>query len=572
MDSTPVPDSKTRTIAYFSMEIAVDPHMPTFAGGLGVLAGDTIRAAADMNLPMVAVSLLHRKGYFFQRLDATGWQTEDPVTWVVDDFVEELPARVSVTIDGHPVLLRAWQYTVSSRAGARLPVLFLDSDLEENDEYFRSLTDRLYVGDSYYRLAQEIILGIGGVRMLRALGYSDLERFHMNEGHSSLLTLELLAEEKARSGRARVTNDDVEAVRRKCIFTTHTPVAAGHDKFPQDLATRMIGMGDDVLELEHIFQFEGMLNMTYVGLNLSHYVNGVAKRHGQISRAMFSGYSIDSITNGVHVGTWTSPAFQEVFDRFIPGWREDSFSLRNALGVPRDEIWRAHLDAKQQLVDSLNRETNAGFDADHLTLGFARRAAPYKRGALPVSDVDRLAAIVERVGPIQFAYAGKAHPGDDAGKSIIQRIFQAREALRGAVSIAYVPNYDMESAKLLTAGVDVWLNTPQPPLEASGTSGMKAALNGVPSFSALDGWWVEGCIEGVTGWAIGDGNTTPDGDDSWENDAASFYDKLEFQVAPLYYTARDRFVDMMRHSIALNGSFFNANRMLQQYIVRAYFT
>jgi len=560
-----------RTIAYFSMEIAVDPNVPTYSGGLGVLAGDTVRAAADMRLPMVAVTLLHRKGYFFQHLDEAGRQTEDEVAWVVDDFAKELPARAVVHVEGRAVTVRAWSRTVSGVSGYEAPVVFLDTDLPENATFDRTLTDTLYGGDDRYRLCQEIVLGIGGVRILRALGYTNLARFHMNEGHAALLTLELLNEVRDGETTTRITKEQAEAVRRQCVFTTHTPVAAGHDKFPIEMAARVTGYTEEFFEQNGYFRHEDTLNLTYLGLNFSRYVNGVAKRHGEVSRAMFQGFTIDSITNGVHAGTWTSPEFQAIFDTCSPGWREDNFSLRNVLGVSDEVIWDAHMSAKKKLIHMMNHETNAGFDVDHLTLGFARRAAPYKRSALPLCDPERLAAIVDRVGPIQFAYAGKAHPADEVGKGMIQRIFQARAALRGKVAVAYLPNYDMEIAEYFTTGVDVWLNTPQPPLEASGTSGMKAALNGVPSLSVVDGWWVEGWMEGVTGWAIGEhDHTDADGDDTWDRDAESLYDTLEHQVAPLYYNDRGKFIDIMRHCIAVNGSFFNAQRMLQEYMLRAY--
>jgi starch phosphorylase len=311
--------------------------------------------------------------------------------------------------------------------------------------------------------------------------------------------------------------------------------------------------------------------MTYLALNLSHYVNGVARRHAEVARLMFAGHEIDAITNGVDAETWASAPFQRIFDRYIPGWREDPYGLRNALSIPRNEIWEAHVDAKKRLIEYVNRETNSGFDEDHLTLGFARRAAPYKRGGLPLSDVNRLKQISQKQGPIQFVYAGKAHPGDNTGKSIIQRIYQARDALGKDVRVAYLPNYDMALGKLITAGSDVWLNTPLPPMESSGTSGIKAALNGVPSLSILDGWWLEGCIEGVTGWAIDGTDSAQPGRERWETDAASFYEKLETVVVPMYYKDRDGFLNVMRHAIALNGSFFNTHRMLQQYVVKAYF-
>ena len=583
-----------RSVGYFSMEIALEADLPTYSGGLGVLAGDTIRSAADLKIPMVAVTLLHRKGYFYQRLDASGWQTEEPVEWVVQDFLEELPPRVTLKLEGRPVQIRAWKYEVKGITGFMVPVYLLDCDLPENTDWDRKLTDHLYGGDSWYRLCQETILGIGGVRMLRALGYNNLTRFHMNEGHASLLTIELLYEQARKANRKTIEAQDLEAVRQQCIFTTHTPVPAGHDQFPLEMVQRLMGPADIRFDqsnalvasfANHIMRrgdgsaigadpISGadMLNMTYLALNLSHYVNGVAKKHAEVSQHMFAEYCVDAITNGVHAATWTSPAFQALFDQHIPGWREDNFNLRYALGIPSQEVWQSHCAAKHELVQSVNHDTNAGLDVDVLTLGFARRSATYKRADLLFHDLNRLRGIAAKAGRLQIIYAGKAHPQDEEGKHLIQRIFQARDALKNDIRVCYLPNYDVALARRLVAGVDVWLNTPEPPMEASGTSGMKAALNGVPSLSVLDGWWIEGCIEGVTGWALGDRcDATANPGDRAACDAASLYDKLERIVIPLFYRDRERFLDIMRHAIALNGSFFNTQRMVLQYVLKAYF-
>lgn len=585
--------SDPRSIAYFSMEVGLEPAIPTYSGGLGVLAGDTIRAAADLNTPIVAVTLLHRKGYFYQKIDLTGWQTEEPVAWVVDDFLQEMPQRGAVLIEGRTVALRCWKYDVVGESGYTVPVYLLDTDLPENTEWDRSLTDYLYGGDPHYRLCQEVILGMGGVRMLRALGYDRLSRYHMNEGHASLLTLELLDEEARRAGRATARREDIEAVRAKCIFTTHTPVPSGLDQFPIELVNRVLGARDDFLDLHdalcgevlsRLFQHPApfhdfaevvrsgqTLNMTLLALNLSRYVNGVAKKHAEVSRHLFAGYAIDAITNGVHAATWASPPFRELFDRYIPGWRKDNFSLRSALGIPRQHIWAAHAKAKQTLLREVNHATNLGMEQDVLTLGFARRATAYKRPDLLFTDLERLRRISTKVGALQVVYAGKAHPRDQGGKEVIRRIHQAMAALGSDVKVAYLANYDMELAAKITAGVDVWLNTPELPLEASGTSGMKAAMNGVPSLSVLDGWWIEGHIEGVTGWSIGEGGEATSGKADQSKDAESLYQKLEQVIVPMYQEGRDRFIDVMAHAIALNGSFFHTHRMVQQYVLNAYF-
>jgi glycogen phosphorylase len=584
-----------RFVAYFSMEIALENQIPTYSGGLGVLAGDTIRAAADIRLPMVAVSLLYRKGYFRQHLSEEGAQTEEAVEWDVANHLQEEEPRVSVTLEGRKVELRAWRYTVKGVRGYEVPVYFLDADLPPNDQRDRDLTGQLYGGDPYYRLSQEVLLGIGGVRMLRALGHNELMRYHMNEGHAALLTLELLEEEAVRAGRTSVKGEDIERVRGKCVFTTHTPVPAGHDKFPVEYMTRLFpdqnrffdvkdassaDLVRSVLQVEQNYpdlaeaaKRGASVNMTYLALSLSNYVNGVAKLHGEVSRKMFPNVPIEAITNGVHAATWASPSFKELFDRMIPSWREDNYSLRGALGLPPEEVWAAHLLAKHDLLETVRKKTGMKLDPDAFTIGFARRATGYKRADLILSDLDRLRQIAKGAGAFQIVYAGKAHPRDGGGKEIIKKIFKAKKALKKAVTIVFLDDYDLNLGGKLTAGGDLWLNTPQYPLEASGTSGMKAALNGVPSLSILDGWWVEGNIEGVTGWSIGEahrGDPGPETPVDNAQDAESLYSKLEGVILPLYYDNRERYLDIMRHAIAINGSFFNTQRMVQQYITDAY--
>ncbi len=568
--------------------------MPSYSGGLGVLAGDTIRAAADLRLPMVAVSLLYRKGYFTQRLAEDGSQTEEPVAWRVEDFLTEEPARASVPIENRRVELRCWRYSVKGVHGFEVPVYFLDADLPSNTEFDRNLTGSLYGGDSYYRLCQEVILGVGGVRMLRALGYSDLTRFHMNEGHAALLSLELLGEEAQKAGRTSIRGEDIQRVREKCVFTTHTPVPAGHDRFPVEYLTRVFPEQTNFFDLsdasaadlvKRILQAEqtvsGLLdaarsgasvNMTQLALNLSTYVNGVAKQHGETSRQMFPEVPIHAITNGVHAGTWTCPAFQQLFDRYIPSWREDNFSLRSALGLPAEDVWSAHLIAKHELLEEVRKKTGLHLDPEIFTIGFARRATGYKRADLILSDLDRLRQIAKDAGHFQIIYAGKAHPNDAGGKDIIRRIYKAKKALRKNVSTVFLDDYNLELGAKMTSGVDLWLNTPQFPLEASGTSGMKAALNGIPSLSILDGWWVEGHIEGVTGWSIGESRRGSGNGSETDNqaEAESLYSKLESVILPLYYGERHKFLEVMQHAIAINGSFFNTQRMVQQYITDAY--
>lgn len=564
-----------RTIAYFSMEVGLEPGMRTYAGGLGVLAGDSIRSAADMRLPLIAVTLLYRRGYFQQSIDERGEQHERPAEWPVEEFVKELSPRVTVRLEGRDVLVRAWERRVrgcdrngrsnENRAG-EVPVLFLDTDLAENAAADRELTHSLYGGDLRYRLCQEVVLGVGGVRMLRALGHEGIRRFHLNEGHAALATAELLREEMEASGKRTVDAELVESVRRKCSFTTHTPVPAGHDSFDADLVREVVGRRE-ALEQSGLFEHQGRLNMTYAALNLSNYVNGVARRHGEVSREMFGEHPIDSITNGVHLATWAAPSFHELFDRRIPGWRSDNASLRFAMHLDVEEIAEAHERAKHSLIAFVNEESPIEMSTAAFTIGCARRATAYKRLDLILSQPERMSAIADRLGPIQIVFAGKAHPRDTDGKKIIRRIHEASQHLRNGVRIVFLPGYDMEIGRLITSGCDVWLNTPRPPMEASGTSGMKAAVNGVPSLSVLDGWWLEGCIEGITGWGIR-GAPTPEGDRA---DADELHEKLEGTILPLFYGDRRGWYTIARQAIALNGSFFNSERMMSEYVVRAYF-
>ncbi|MBU4488686.1 MAG: alpha-glucan family phosphorylase [Candidatus Omnitrophica bacterium] len=555
-----------RKIAYFTMEAGFDPRMPTYSGGLGVLAGDTLKSCADLGVPLIAVTLLNEKGYFAQKLDAQGSQTEFPVDWSKEEFLTPLPVKAAVNIEAREITLRIWEYIVKGVTGATVPVYFLDTNLAENAEYDRTLTSFLYGGDQWYRLCQEIILGIGGLRAIEAIGYKNIEKYHMNEGHASLLAMELLERTKKDIETDIYKKYDLESVRNKCIFTTHTPVAAGHDRFPLDFVKRAL-RSDLPFKMPDIFIRGNEMNMTLIALNLSKYVNGVAKKHGEVTREMFPGYSIDSITNGIHLLTWVSPVFKKLYDKYIPGWQSDYFSLRYALSISKEEIFQAHLEAKKELIDYVNARTGIDMDCDTFTIGFARRATAYKRADLLLSDINRLVEINDKAGRMQIIYAGKAHPKDGGGKELIKKIFSKMKELNPKIKIAYLENYNMTQGKLITAGVDLWLNTPLPPQEASGTSGMKACLNGVPNLSILDGWWIEGCIENVTGWAIG--SSQKQNTDSAQ-DARDLYQKLENIIIPMFYKDKDKWLEVMRHAIALNASFFNTQRMVQEYVLNAY--
>ena len=555
------------SVAYFSMEIAADPAWPTYSGGLGVLAGDLLRSAAEMGVPMAGVTLLPRQGYFHQHLDAPGRQTEEPEHWQPEAVLEPLEPTVSVRLQGRELKVRAWRHYIHGFNTHPVPIYFLDVDLPENSDWDRTLTNTLYGGDDVYRLCQEAILGIGGLRMLRALGHQDISRFHMNEGHSALLALALLEEEIDGRKLPQATPPDMDRIRPQCVFTTHTPVPAAFDQFSLELAAGVLGQERVRTLVKTQCCPAGNLNMTYLALRCSHYINGVAMHHGELSHSMFPNYPVHAITNGVYAGTWTSAAFQELYDHHIPEWRRDNLYLRYAVGISIGEIQQAHGRAKQELLRAVGDATGARLAENVATIGFARRAAEYKRAELVFSDLQRLRRIRESSGPFQILFAGKAHPRDEAGKAEIRKVMEAAAALRDCIPVLYVENYDMRWASLFTAGVDLWLNTPHRPFEASGTSGMKAALNGVPSLSVRDGWWIEGHFEGVTGWSVG----FDENPELREVEINSLYDKLEHVILPMFYTRSRAYAEVMRSAIAVNGSFFNTQRMLSQYRSNAYF-
>ncbi|MGH7003490.1 MAG: alpha-glucan family phosphorylase, partial [Alphaproteobacteria bacterium] len=554
--------SRTR-IAYLCMEIALRPEIHTYSGGLGILAGDTVRSCSDLGLPVVFITLMSRAGYFRQEIGPDGEQLERPDSWDPAAWARPLPAMVGVDIEDRCVWIRPWLYVHTNPKGEPLAVLLLDTDLEQNDGRDRGLTHFLYGGDEAYRLKQEIVLGIGGVRVLDALGFN-LNTYHLNEGHAALLTIELLRQFRRReaAGVAGGSAAAAARVRDLCVFTTHTPVDAGHDRFGYDLVRRVAGDGIAIDELQAYAGAE-RLDMTRLALNLCGYVNGVAQRHAETTRAMFPGYDIQAITNGVHSETWVHPSFAALFEAQLPRWWHDPEMLVRADQLSDDAVWAAHCDAKADLCRDVRDKTGGVFDPELPIIGFARRMTGYKRPNLLFTDLDRLAAIANR-HPFQMVIAGKAHPKDASGKAVIRQLHDMARQLANKVSIAFLPNYDMNVAKSLVAGADIWLNTPQPPLEASGTSGMKAALNGGLNLSTLDGWWIEGCIDGVTGWSI-DGRGR-----AGQADASALYDRLELDVLPLYYEDRARWIWMMKQAICKIASYFNSQRMMRRYATEAY--
>ena len=540
------------------MELGIRSDIPTYSGGLGILAGDVIRSSADLRVPMVAITLVSRKGYLKQKITDTGEQLAFPDEWAPERTLELGPQSVDVAIENRNVKVQTWVYNYKSPIGSAVPIFFLDTDVEGNAPEDRKITDLLYGGDDRNRLKQEIVLGIGGTRLLEA-SHFNIAKHHMNEGHSALLTLELLQKR----------NLEAEKVRQLCIFTTHTPVEAAFDRFTYDMVEELLG-GEFPTEIIKEFGGKDHLNMTWLALNLSKYQNGVTKAHTKHSKKLFPQYFIRAVTNGVHSYTWTSQSFRELFDKHIPGWASEPELLVRIDKVPNADIWAAHMQNKKSLMGFVEEKTGVKMDDSTLTLGFARRATGYKRATLIFSDLNRLREVNKR-GSLQLIFAGKAHPRDTTGKDEIKEIFKYKEKLKDELKIVYLENYDMQIAAKLTSGVDVWLNTPLPPMEASGTSGMKAAHNGVINFSVLDGWWIEGCIEGVTGWAIG---SSPEAlieeEERRRQERDDLVDKLKYLIVPKFYEEGDAWIDLMKNSIGKVAYYFNTDRMMRRYITDAY--
>jgi glycogen phosphorylase len=604
---------RIRTVAYFSPEFGVGEALPIYSGGLGILAGDHLKAASDLGVPLVGVGLFYRQGYFRQHLSADGWQQENypsldphamPVQLLFGD--DGLPLKIQVELEGATCYAQLWCAQVG-----RVPLLLMDCDVEENDSAERAITDRLYAGGSEHRLRQEIVLGVGGIRALEATGY-DADVFHSNEGHAGFLGLERIRRLVAENGLTFA--EALEAVRASTVFTTHTPVPAGIDVYTADLMQRyfhsfaselgctwndFLALGQNVHEAESSPTF----NMAMMGFNLAGRSNGVSKLHGHVSRSMFSGLwpelpvdevPVGSITNGVHTATWLGPEMAEVFERrHTPGWAERGDARWDRIGdVPDAELWRARERARERLVyfarERVRKQLLARgmsqseaawaddvFDPGILTIGFARRFALYKRGTLMLSDPDRLKALLTSGDrPIQIVLAGKSHPLDEGGKEMIRRIVHFSQDPEVRHRIAFIEDYDMEVGRALVQGCDVWLNNPRRPLEASGTSGMKAALNGSLNCSILDGWWDE-CYNGENGWAIG--SITTYNDDEYQDrvEASALYDLLERDIVPRFYDRSEgpvprRWVERIKASIVSLGGFITADRMVRDYVKALY--
>jgi len=534
------------TIAYFSAEIGFDENVKTYSGGLGILAGDTIKAMADLEVPLCAVTLLYKHGYFKQVINHDQ-QKEEEDNWNFQELLHDTGKTITINIDNTPIIVKIWECGYTGVTGHRVPIYFLDTHLEENPEWAHDLTNYLYVGD---RMRQEIVLGIGGVRALRALSYGldKIEKYHMNEGHSAFLTLELYRE----FGESIGWDDGL--VREKCCFTTHTPIPAGHDKFHYNDFYEALNGENNIVPL-HIKRLAGNneLNMTRLALSLSGYHNAVSRKHCEVTKSMFPHDTMDYVTNGVHIATWTSNHMQKVFDKYCMGWREDNTNLNKIFDVPCEEIREAHDKAKKELIAFANEHSVTGstLKEDVLTIGFARRFIQYKDAELIFTNLNRLRELDTKV---QFIFSGKAHKQDTLGKEILRRIVQTAKTLP---NVEFIPDYGMSVAKKLVAGCDMWLNTPIPPNEASGTSGMKAAANGGLHFSRLDGWAIEAYEMNGGGFPI--------------SEYEDFISNLQYKIIPMFYADNIKpWVNEMKLSIGVSAAYFNTHRMAREYLNKAY--
>ena len=540
-------------IAYFSAEIGISSSLPTYSGGLGVLAGDHLKAAGDVGLNICGITLLYKEGYFKQRVDEKGEQSETYPKFDPNPLLEKTSIEFSLKLRGRDVWIKVFKFTYKSTSGLKIPIFFLDTDHEKNKQEDRILTLRLYSGDKNHRILQEAILGFGGIKLLDRMDQNAIKKYHMNEGHSSFLVLGLLEK----------FNNDTKKVKSKCHFTTHTPVPAGHDQFSLDRVKNLLnGLIPHNLELPSLIN-QNKLHMTELGLSFSETANGVSRLHGKVAQAQFPWKKdIGYITNGVHHSYWMGGPLKQLYDKFIPDWRENPNALINIENIPDNDLWQAHLSRKKYLLNYSNALTGKALDCDTLTIGFARRSATYKRAQLIFHDIEKLESICKN--NIQIIFSGKAHPNDKDGKKIIKQIIHKSDLLFGKVKIIFLENYNMWLGKLITSGVDLWLNTPLRPNEASGTSGMKASLNGIPNLSILDGWWEEGCREGINGWAIGNAENSDD-----NKDAEHLYSTLKNKVIPTFYNDKKQWIRMMKESIK-TGINFTAHRMILDYEKKYY--
>ena len=533
------------SIAYLSAEIGLESALPTYSGGLGVLAGDHVKAAADAGIDLIAITLLYRQGYGKQHVDSEGIQSETYPEFDPNEFLEDTGVEIALQLDGRTLNTRIWKKTETGVSGSSVDVLFLDTLHPENPREHIALGERLYGGDDSVRIRQEFLLGVGGLRALKALGVWPLKGFHLNEGHCAFAALELLNQGWSR-----------EQLKAQSLFTTHTPVPAGHDRFTWDEMETVLGelLPDDARELAG----EDMASMSHLAISLCGKANAVSKLNAEVASEMFTGFEIEPITNGAHHITWISPLMAELYDSEIPGWRKEPALLSHAEKIQDETLSEARSKSRRVLFDHVRSTAGIELDENRLTIGFARRFATYKRADLVFKDLERLREFGS--GKIQFVFSGKAHPRDEGGKELIRRIFQAAKELDGDIPVVFLEDYSMATGAAMTSGVDVWMNNPVRPMEASRTSGMKAVKNWVTNCSILDGWWPEGCEHGVNGWAVG----SADDERNDERDNQNLLDSIEHEILPLWEQDKQKWAAISKSAIK-TGARFTAARMIEDY-------
>ena len=562
---------KNPQVAYFSMEIMLESDIPSYAGGLGILAGDVLRSCADLSIPAVGVSLVYSGYTFSQHIEADGTQKFFENDWQRMDQLTRLPQRITITISGTKAIVGCWRYDIVGLSGFNVPIFLLDTNLPENPQWIRNITKNLYAPTPEVRISQEMVLGLGGVRMLEEIGVKNIPTYHLNEGHCSFVPLGLMHEFNMSSAQ----------VKKHCVFITHTPVAEGHDIFTYDLAKKYLGeyLPDDINK----YSTSNKLHMTELGLNLSHVKLAVSQKHRQVCQQLFPQHEFISITNGVDHRSWTWHLFQDLYDKYIPGWLEDPSLLKTVPEkISDDALWATHIESKRELITYVNHHLSQDalshghepspddlFETDTLLISLARRPVAYKRPLLLYSNLEHLVKIA--TGKIQIIQCGKASPTDTASQEFVKQIIKISQSLKKIIRIVYLENYSPKIARLLVAGSDLWLNTPRRPMEACGTSGMKAALNGVLNFSVLDGWWLEGFDQNpLAGFSIGpkiESFTNLDSQVKSESDledANDLYLKLENTILPLYYNHRSQWISRMKQGITL-GAHFNSHRLVKEY-------
>ena len=556
-------------IAYFVMECAVDSRIPTYSGGLGILAGDTLQSFADLEVPAVGITLLWKNGFNNQKLSNDGTQINSPQDWDIEKYMQPTNIKIKIPLGGKDVTITAFKYAVESIKGDNeIDVYFLTPDTPENDPETRKICDRLYIEGGLTRLKQEIILGIGGYEMLKKLNYRPF-LYHINESHSAFLIAGLMKD-----------IDDLNRVKSRVVFTTHTPIPAAFDKFEMKDVADMLGRYCDKQVLYEIYQEKledkDELNLSWLAIKNAKNVVAVSRKHKFVSEHIFEGYKLKYVTNGIHHVKWASPHHKMLYTKYIAGWEEDPDLLRGASCIPDGDFVQAHILCKETLIEMINSETDSSFVTSDFTIAMAKRITHYKRNNLILSNPDKLIDIAEKKGAIQIIFAGKAHPADTDGLSIVKSIYDASRYISSKtkkVKIAFLENYNIHKANIILSGVDLWLNNPTRPLEASGTSGMKASLNGVPNFSVLDGWWLEACMEGINGWSIGPRTAWTDlsySDDM--HDLNDMYGKLEFNILDLYYKNYSDYIKIMKMAVSSIAPHFNTHRMVSEYVTDLYLT